>query len=184
MEHWLITKILWHTKTIYIFADPTKNRYNFDLFTRDSYCCVGCCHLKKQFDSLRKERSVPLTKWSGIACFKKSCGICVDNHCPRGMRVISEKPPPAGFLKKISMSMFIITRTFWVNSILISVFQIKNTKGKFCTLKWPPISGSSKILDFELCSFLALHTLYKCRKKLKENLDKPGKRNGLSCQWF
>ena len=44
-------------------------------FTPDDYCCVGCCFL---FDSLREKRSVPLTKPSGIACFKYSRGTRVD----------------------------------------------------------------------------------------------------------
>ena len=56
----------------------------------------------------------------------------------------------------------------WVKSILFSIFQIKNTKGKFCTLKWPSMSGSSKILHLGLCTFLALHILYKYRKILRE----------------
>ena len=40
-------------------------------------------------DNLREKKSVPLTKWSGIACFKNSCGAQVytgystqvGNHC-------------------------------------------------------------------------------------------------------
>ena len=43
---------------MYCFANLTKNRYNFDSFTLDSYCCVGCCLL---FDSLMVKRPVPLT---------------------------------------------------------------------------------------------------------------------------
>ena len=31
--------------TIFCQSDNNKkNRYNFDSFTPDSYCCVGCCH--------------------------------------------------------------------------------------------------------------------------------------------
>ena len=44
MVHKLITKILQHTPKSIFFADLTKNRYNFDSFTPEDYCCVGCCH--------------------------------------------------------------------------------------------------------------------------------------------
>ena len=36
------------------------------------------------FDNLREKKSVPLTKLSGITCFKDSCGTPVENRCPRG----------------------------------------------------------------------------------------------------
>ena len=46
----------------------TKNRYNFDSFTLDGYCCVGCClfclFVCFKFDSLSEKRSVPrLHSW-------------------------------------------------------------------------------------------------------------------------
>ena len=41
--HKLITKILWHTKNIFL-ANLTKNRYNFDSFTLNNYYCVVCYH--------------------------------------------------------------------------------------------------------------------------------------------
>ena len=46
--HELYTKI-WQCTKKYIFADLTKNGYNFDSFTPDIYCYVGCCHFKKYF---------------------------------------------------------------------------------------------------------------------------------------
>ena len=33
------------------------------------------------FDNLKGNMSVPLTKQSGISCFKNSCGISVENRC-------------------------------------------------------------------------------------------------------
>ena len=37
--------MLWHTKKyIKIYWRYDKNSYNFDSFTLDGYCCVGCCH--------------------------------------------------------------------------------------------------------------------------------------------
>ena len=41
--HKLITNILHHTKKYIFCQSDKKKRYNFDLFTSDSYC-VGCCH--------------------------------------------------------------------------------------------------------------------------------------------
>ena len=38
-----ITKTLHYIKNIF-FTDLTKNGYNFDSFTPDGYCCVGCFH--------------------------------------------------------------------------------------------------------------------------------------------
>ena len=35
------------------------------------------------FDNLREKRSVSLTKESGTACFKNSCGTPVENRWPR-----------------------------------------------------------------------------------------------------
>ena len=67
----------------YIFSDLTKNRYSFDSFTLDSYSCVGCCHwfFFFFFDNLRENRSVPLTKQSGISHFKNSCSTLIENCC-------------------------------------------------------------------------------------------------------
>ena len=31
-------------RNVTVFADLTENRYNFDSFTPDSYCCFGCFH--------------------------------------------------------------------------------------------------------------------------------------------
>ena len=42
-----------------------KNRYNFDSFTLDSYCCAGCCHFFL-FDNLKAKMSVPLI--SQVVC--------------------------------------------------------------------------------------------------------------------
>ena len=44
-------------------------------FTPDGYCVDGYL-----FDTQRGERSVPLTKESGIVCFKNSDGPSVANH--------------------------------------------------------------------------------------------------------
>ena len=57
--HKLITKILCHTKNIFL-ANLTKNRYNFDIFTPDGYCCFGHCNFFI-WQSNRKEVSA-LTK--------------------------------------------------------------------------------------------------------------------------
>ena len=57
------------------FADLTKNRYDLDSFTPDSYCCVGCCHFL--FDNLRlknhcftKQRELlsSLSHLSSVSC--------------------------------------------------------------------------------------------------------------------
>ena len=55
----LITKILWHTKNIFLPIWHNKNRYNCYSFAPDSYC-VGCSHF--YFDNLKEKRLVPLTK--------------------------------------------------------------------------------------------------------------------------
>lgn len=94
------------------FAELTQNRYTFDSFILNSCCGVFCCHffplrlaivtprinlvgfdtaavqsfVMFLFDNLKVERSVPLTKKSGLAYFLKSCGApgyCgapVENH--------------------------------------------------------------------------------------------------------
>ena len=67
----------------YIFLQVwQKNRYNFDSFTSDDYCCVGRCHFL--FDNIREKRWVPLTKYSGITCFKISCKTLVENCYTNG----------------------------------------------------------------------------------------------------
>ena len=60
MAHKLIIKILQPTNNVF-FADLTKNRYNFDSFTPDGCCCVGCCYFFL-FDKLRENSSVPRTE--------------------------------------------------------------------------------------------------------------------------
>ena len=42
--HKLITKILQHPKKYIFCQDDKKVKGNFDSFTPDGYCCVGCCH--------------------------------------------------------------------------------------------------------------------------------------------
>ena len=73
--HKLITTILQHNKNIF-FADLTKIQVNFDSFTPNDYCCVDRCHFLL-LDNLREKRSAPLTKQSGIACFKNPCSAPV-----------------------------------------------------------------------------------------------------------
>ena len=74
----LITKVLQHTEK-YISCQPDKkNRYNFDSFTPNGYCCVGCCHFL--FDNLREKSAVPLTKWSRVSPFRSSCGTPVEHR--------------------------------------------------------------------------------------------------------
>ena len=50
-------------------------------FTSDGSCCVGWCHFFYLTINLREKRSVPLTKWSGTACFQNLCGTLVGNRC-------------------------------------------------------------------------------------------------------
>ena len=40
-SHKIITKILLHTKKYVFFANLTKNRYSFDSFTLDGFCCMA-----------------------------------------------------------------------------------------------------------------------------------------------
>ena len=47
------------TPKAWIFYQGDKNRYDFDSFTLDGYCCVGCCHFFLIWQSKGKEVSVP-----------------------------------------------------------------------------------------------------------------------------
>ena len=69
-----------HQKTF--FADLTKNKFVF-FFIIHSYqvAIVVLVIVTFQFDNLREKRSVPLTKESGIACLKNSCGALVEHYC-------------------------------------------------------------------------------------------------------
>lgn len=68
-----IQKFCSTARNIYFFADWQKiNMYNFNSFTLDSYCCIGCCHFL--FDYLRGKRSGPLA--SQYRMFKKFLHPC------------------------------------------------------------------------------------------------------------
>ena len=76
--HKLITKILRHTKIDIFFADLTKKIGI--IFIHSQQTAIVLTAVVFLFDSLREKRSVPLTKQSGIACFKNSCSTPVENR--------------------------------------------------------------------------------------------------------
>ena len=64
---------------IYFLPIWQNNRYNFDSFTLDSYCCVGCCH----FLIWQSEEKGQCPWLIGMACFKNSCDSPLENRCSR-----------------------------------------------------------------------------------------------------
>ena len=112
LDQWLSPfSISWHTHEILKFCGTPKNRlhflliwqnrYNFDSFTPDNYCCVGCFHYfiwkSKEKEVITKPRSlcpptskaslkeagadvkesgffqVPATRKMGDSCLKSHC---------------------------------------------------------------------------------------------------------------
>ena len=65
MAHTYITKIPWHTKNT-LFANLTKNIGIILIHSQQMGIVVLAVVIL--FDKLRKKRSVPLTKQSGIPC--------------------------------------------------------------------------------------------------------------------
>ena len=62
------TKILQYIKNTF-FANLTKNRYNFDSFTPNNYCCVVCYHF---FIWKSKGKEVPCPWLNRYYVFKKN----------------------------------------------------------------------------------------------------------------
>ena len=66
---------------------------------------MGGCHLFK-FDSLREQRSAPLTAQSGSACFKNSCGALVANSWFK--RFLGQK---------LTFPIYLLTYSYSLNSL-------------------------------------------------------------------
>ena len=81
-----------------VFANQTKKKKRYNV---DSLTPAGCCHVSL-FDNLREKRSVSLTKWSGVACFRKSYGTPFENHCSivNGWKQFPGTPLPKVFAFK------------------------------------------------------------------------------------
>ena len=79
MAH-IITKILQHTKNVF-FTNLTKKIGI--ILTHSHQMAIVLAAVIFLFDSLRKKRSVSLTRKSGIACFKTSCSTLVEKRCSR-----------------------------------------------------------------------------------------------------
>lgn len=79
--HKLITRILWHTK---IYISCWSDKKTGIMLIHSHYItivlAVAICFL---FDNMKEKRSVPLSKLSGIACFKNCCGTVVKNCCSK-----------------------------------------------------------------------------------------------------
>ena len=55
------------------------------------------------FNNLRDKRSVPLTKESGIACFKNSCSTPVENTVLQYHGILVTSPIPLGTEKEVRL---------------------------------------------------------------------------------
>ena len=72
--------MLQHTKKYIFCANLTKNSYNFYSFTPMAMIVLTVTVFFFFFDNLREKGPVPLTAWSGMACFYSPCGEAGENR--------------------------------------------------------------------------------------------------------